>query len=258
MLRKNLKEFIPRTLLQPFLLVFVFTYVFPKIGQGVGGSGAAAGDVLDACSSPAWSRLAIIFQGIQSVALPLVQEFGYTTEIEDRVLAPLPVALVAIEKIVAGRAAAACSPRCSCSRSPRSCRRRRCTSHINWLVLLTLAAARLLHVRRARADVRHPLRAPARCRCCSASSCCRSRSSARIYYSWSSSLGRPIAWLQIARARQPARVHERGLPGRAHPRAAHVAVGASTARSLGFAGFLTWQGIEGFRGGSSADRPAAP
>ena len=41
-LRKNLKEFIPRTLIQPFLLVFVFTYVFPKIGQGVGGSGAAA------------------------------------------------------------------------------------------------------------------------------------------------------------------------------------------------------------------------
>ena len=49
-LRKNLKEFIPRTLLQPFLLVFVFTYVFPKIGQGVGGSGAAA-----ARSRPAWS-----------------------------------------------------------------------------------------------------------------------------------------------------------------------------------------------------------
>ena len=40
-LRKNLKEFIPRTVLQPLLLVFVFTYVFPKIGQGVGGSGAA-------------------------------------------------------------------------------------------------------------------------------------------------------------------------------------------------------------------------
>ena len=42
-LRKNLKEFVPRTIIQPFLLVFVFTYVFPKIGQGVGGSGAAAG-----------------------------------------------------------------------------------------------------------------------------------------------------------------------------------------------------------------------
>ena len=44
----------------------------------------------------------ILFQGIQAVALPLVQEFGYTREIEDRVLAPLPVELVAVEKIVAG------------------------------------------------------------------------------------------------------------------------------------------------------------
>src|SRR6201999_2128427 len=41
-LRKTLKEFIPRTILQPFLLVFVFTYVFPKIGQGVGGGGEAS------------------------------------------------------------------------------------------------------------------------------------------------------------------------------------------------------------------------
>ena len=38
-LTRNLKEFIPRTVLQPLLLVFVFTYVFPKIGQGIGGDG---------------------------------------------------------------------------------------------------------------------------------------------------------------------------------------------------------------------------
>ncbi|MDP9243170.1 MAG: ABC transporter permease, partial [Actinomycetota bacterium] len=36
------------------------------------------------------------------VALPLVQEFGFTREIEDRVMAPLPIAGVAIEKMVAG------------------------------------------------------------------------------------------------------------------------------------------------------------
>jgi ABC-2 type transport system permease protein len=46
--------------------------------------------------------LSILFQGIQSVALPMVQEFGYTKEIEDRVLAPLPVSLVAVGKVVAG------------------------------------------------------------------------------------------------------------------------------------------------------------
>ncbi len=99
-LRHNLKEFIPRTVLQPLLLVFVFTYVFPKIGQGVGGGKAAEGFSTMLVAGVLGS--VILFQGIQSVALPLVSEFGYTREIEDRVLAPLPVELVAVEKVVAG------------------------------------------------------------------------------------------------------------------------------------------------------------
>jgi ABC-2 type transport system permease protein len=123
-LAHNLKEFLPRTLLQPFLLVFVFTYVLPKIGLGIGGASAPSAAALR-LMPPALARAAeakaaiaastysasliagvigsvILFQGIQAVALPLVQEFGYTREIEDRVLAPLPVELVAGEKIVAG------------------------------------------------------------------------------------------------------------------------------------------------------------
>jgi ABC-2 type transport system permease protein len=100
-LRKNLREFIPRTILQPLLLVFVFTYVFPKIGQGVGGAGAAAATFSSVLVAGVIGT-AILFQGIQSTALPLVQEFGYTREIEDRVLSPLPVWMVAFEKIVAG------------------------------------------------------------------------------------------------------------------------------------------------------------
>ena len=123
-LAHNLKEFLPRTLIQPFLLVFVFTYVLPKIGLGIGGGSgpsAAALKVLPPAAAAAAKAAAsaqasaysasliagvigsvILFQGIQAVALPLVQEFGYTREIEDRVLAPLPVELVAFEKIVAG------------------------------------------------------------------------------------------------------------------------------------------------------------
>ncbi|MFN8019516.1 MAG: ABC transporter permease [Acidimicrobiales bacterium] len=97
-LRHNLREFIPRTVLQPLLLVFVFTYVFPKIGQSVGGNNSAFSTMLVAGVLAS----VILFQGIQSVALPLVSEFGYTREIEDRVLAPLPVELVAVEKVVAG------------------------------------------------------------------------------------------------------------------------------------------------------------
>ena len=72
-LRKTLKEFIPRTILQPLLLVFVFTYVFPKIGQGVGGANAAEFSTLLVAGVVG---IAILMQGIQSVSLPMVQEFG--------------------------------------------------------------------------------------------------------------------------------------------------------------------------------------
>jgi ABC-2 type transport system permease protein len=102
-LRKNLKEFLPRTLLQPFLLVFVFLYVFPTIGQGIGGASGTAGLSQFATILVAGVvGLAIMFQGIQAVAMPMVQEFGYTKEIEDRVLAPLPVSMVAVGKVVSG------------------------------------------------------------------------------------------------------------------------------------------------------------
>jgi ABC-2 type transport system permease protein len=99
--RKNLGEFIPRTVLQPFLLVFVFTYVFPKIGQGIGGAGASAA-AFSTTLVAGVVGMSILFQGIQQVALPMVQEFGYTKEIEDRVMAPMPVWMVAAGKVVAG------------------------------------------------------------------------------------------------------------------------------------------------------------
>jgi ABC-2 type transport system permease protein len=102
-LKKNLGVFIARTLIQPFLLVFVFLYVFPQIGEGVGGGSGPGGLSSFATVLVAGVvGLSIMFQGIQAVALPLANEFGYTKEIEDRVLAPLPVALVAIGKVVAG------------------------------------------------------------------------------------------------------------------------------------------------------------
>jgi ABC-2 type transport system permease protein len=99
-LRKNLREFIPRTILQPLLLVFVFAYVFPKIGQGVGGPNGNS-DFSTLLVAGVLASV-ILFQGVQSVALPMVQEFGYTREIEDRVLAPMPIELVAVQKITAG------------------------------------------------------------------------------------------------------------------------------------------------------------
>ncbi len=102
-LRKNLGEFFGRTVIQPFLLVFVFLYVFPQIGQGIGGAGGTAGESQFASVLIAGVvGISIMFQGIMAVALPMATEFGYTKEIEDRVLAPMPVWLVAAGKVMAG------------------------------------------------------------------------------------------------------------------------------------------------------------
>jgi ABC-2 type transport system permease protein len=100
-LRKHVIEFVLRTLIQPFLLVFVFLYVFPQIGQSIGGAGRGSSSFATVLV-PGVVGISVMFQGVQSVALQLSQEFGFTREIEDRVQAPCPVWLVAAAKIVAG------------------------------------------------------------------------------------------------------------------------------------------------------------
>ena len=45
-----------------------------------------------------------MFQGVQSIALTMAQEFGFTREIEDRVQAPCPIWLVAMAKVLSGAA----------------------------------------------------------------------------------------------------------------------------------------------------------
>lgn len=104
-LRKNVFEFVARTIIQPFLLVFVFLYVFPTIGQGIGGAGrgpqaTVAESAFATVLVPGVVAISIMFQGIQAVALQMAQEFGYTREIEDRVQAPCPIWLVAVAKIL--------------------------------------------------------------------------------------------------------------------------------------------------------------
>jgi ABC-2 type transport system permease protein len=101
-LKKNLGEFVIRTLIQPFLLCFVFLFIFPKIGQGIGGHGAAAESGFATVLVPGVVGLSIMFQGVQSIALTMAQEFGFTREIEDRVQAPCPIWLVAVEKVLSG------------------------------------------------------------------------------------------------------------------------------------------------------------
>ncbi len=104
-LRKHFGEFVVRTLIQPFLLVFVFLYVFPRIGQGVGGgAGPVAESHFATVLVPGVVAISIMFQGIQAVALPMSTEFGYTREIEDRVQAPCPIWLVAVAKVLSAAA----------------------------------------------------------------------------------------------------------------------------------------------------------
>jgi ABC-2 type transport system permease protein len=49
---------------------------------------------------PGIIALSSFLTSLQSVAFPLVMEFGWTRKIEDRLLAPLPTDLVAVEKLL--------------------------------------------------------------------------------------------------------------------------------------------------------------
>lgn len=93
-------RFVVRTISQPLMLVFVFTYVLPSLGrEPMGGGGPQSfTDVL----VPGVVAITAFMKGVQVVALPLVDEFGITKEIEDRVMAPLPVWAVAVEKVTFG------------------------------------------------------------------------------------------------------------------------------------------------------------
>src|ERR1700733_11228734 len=96
-LRRGLGPFVVRIVVLPFVCLFVFPYLFPPLGQG--NPMAANGGGFATILLPGLMAVAIMFSGIAAVALPLSQEFGITREIDDRVMCPLPVAAVAVEKM---------------------------------------------------------------------------------------------------------------------------------------------------------------
>ena len=51
---------------------------------------------------PGIIAIAMVLSGVQAVAMPLIAEFQFTREIEDRLLAPIEIEWVAVEKVVAG------------------------------------------------------------------------------------------------------------------------------------------------------------
>jgi ABC-2 type transport system permease protein len=238
--RKTWKEVVPRSLIQPFLLVFVFTYVFPKIGQGIGGAAGAAG--FSTLLVAGVVGLAIMFQGIQSVAIPMVQEFGYTREIEDRVQAPLPVSLVAVEKAVAGA--------------------------LNGLfaALLVFPIAAIVPATPVNLDINWPellTIVPLGCYMCGALGLTfGTRFEPRtvpmlfgifvipitflgaVYYSWSTL--EPVRWLQIVVLANPLVYMCEGLRA-ALTTSPHMSLWVVYPAMLGFSALFTWLGINGFK-----------
>jgi ABC-2 type transport system permease protein len=100
-LRREIFPLLIRIAMQPLLFVFVFTYIMPHMSAGANPTAAlASSGGFGTVILPGLMAVAIMFSGIAAVALPLSQEFGITREIDDRVMCPLPVAFVAIEKVV--------------------------------------------------------------------------------------------------------------------------------------------------------------
>jgi ABC-2 type transport system permease protein len=92
--RRNAIQLTLQTFLQPLLFVFVFGKVMVSSGY----MPASYKNIL----LPGIIAISMTFTGIWAVAMPLIAEFQWTREIEDRLLAPIDVAWLAIEKVIAG------------------------------------------------------------------------------------------------------------------------------------------------------------
>lgn len=91
------REFVPfllQALMQPLFFLFIFGKVLPGIGLAAGNFAALM--------LPGIVALTGLLAAIQGVTLPLVLDLGYAREIDDRLLSPLPVWWVALEKALFG------------------------------------------------------------------------------------------------------------------------------------------------------------
>ena len=89
---RELPIFLAQVILQPFFFLFVFGRVLSELGYTT--------SVYSHLLFPGIVALTAFLTSLQTTALPLVFDFSYTKEIEDRLLAPMPVSWVALEKLV--------------------------------------------------------------------------------------------------------------------------------------------------------------
>jgi ABC-2 type transport system permease protein len=92
--RRNFIPLLLQTLLQPMLLVFIFGRVMTTSGY--------MPLQYKSLLLPGIMALSMFLSGIQAVAMPLISEFQFSKEIEDRLLAPIEIEWVAVEKIFSG------------------------------------------------------------------------------------------------------------------------------------------------------------
>ncbi len=92
--RRNLVFTLVQNLLQPLLLTFVFGRILTASGM----MSTAYKNVL----LPGIIGTSMVMSGVWAVAMPLIAEFQWTKEIEDRLLAPIEIGWLAVEKVIAG------------------------------------------------------------------------------------------------------------------------------------------------------------
>ena len=92
--RRNLLPMLAQNLLQPLLFTFVFGRVLTASGM--------MPESYKSMLLPGVMAISMVMAGVQAVAMPLIAEFQFTREIEDRLLAPIEIGWLAVEKIVAG------------------------------------------------------------------------------------------------------------------------------------------------------------
>ncbi len=89
---KEIGAFLAQVLLQPLFILFVFGKVLADLGFTTNNYAMVL--------LPGVISLTSFLTALQSTSFPLAIDFSWTKEIEDRLLAPLPTDLVAVEKIV--------------------------------------------------------------------------------------------------------------------------------------------------------------
>jgi len=92
--RRNFFVLLLQTFLQPLMFVFIFGRVMVRSGY--------MPEAYKSLLLPGIMAISMVFTGVWAVAMPLIAEFQFTREIEDRLLAPMEISWVAVEKVLAG------------------------------------------------------------------------------------------------------------------------------------------------------------